>query len=109
MLPHDVEADLSNLRDRLEKGVTLVAALDGKATRLRREHDRAYALAFIGAEGAMDIRRYLAVRDTYAQREAAEDAEVELRHAKELLRAVSTQVDIVRSIGTSVRSSLAAS
>jgi hypothetical protein len=106
--PVDVEQRLITLIDRLEKGAAMVNDLDAKATRLRREFDHAYALAFLNADGSMDIRRYVAVGQTIRAREAAEDAEVALRHAKALLRAVSEEADLVRSISASVRSSMAA-
>ena len=109
LTPPQVEQRLADLLDRLENGVKVVAAADGEATRLRREYDRAYALAFINAEGSMDIRRYVAVEQTIGQREAAEIAEVALRHAKTLLSAVRDEVEIMRSISASVRTSLVAS
>jgi hypothetical protein len=105
LTPPEAEARLAALAARIEKGVQIVHDLDEKAARLRREFDHAYALAFINAEGSMDVRKYLALANTIAEREAAEDAEVALRHGKQLLTAVRDEIDIVRSLNASVRAS----
>ena len=109
MTPAAVEQAIADCIGRIESGVATVAELDAKATRLRREFDTAYALAFVRAEGAMDIRKYLAVGQTEKAREAAEDAEVGLRHARSLLAALRDSLDAYRSISASVRASFGAS
>lgn len=101
--PVTIEQEIGKVTDDIAKGVRIVSNAESEAARLRREYDRAYAMAYQAAEGPMHGKRYAAELATLREREAAEDAEIAFRHAQRTARALEKKLDALRSQGASVR------
>lgn len=103
MNPVTIEQQISKVVDEISKGVRIVTDAEYKAADLRREYDRAYAMAYGRAEGSIQDRKYAAELATIDQRGHAENAEIAFRHAQRTARALEKKLDALRSQGASVR------
>lgn len=103
MNPVTIEQQISTVVDDIAKGVRIVTDAEYAAARLRREYDRAYALAYGSAQGSIQDRKYAAELSTADQRADAENAEIAFRHAQRTARALEKKLDALRSQGASVR------
>ncbi|MFF5261300.1 hypothetical protein ACFY4C_20350 [Actinomadura viridis] len=101
--PVAIEQQISAVTDEIAKGVRIVTDAEYNAARLRREYDRAYALAYGRAEGSIQDKKYSAELATLTEREAAENAEITFRHAQRTAKALEKKLDALRSQGASVR------
>lgn len=101
--PVTIEQQITAVTDDIARGVRVVTAAEYKAAKLRREYDRAYAMAYAAAEGSIQDRKYSAELATLEQRELAENAEIEFRHAQRTAKALEKKLDALRSQGASVR------
>jgi hypothetical protein len=101
--PVDIENSIGAVTDQIAKGVRVVTNAETEAARLRRDFDRAYAMAYGAAEGSIQDRKYKAELATMPEREAAETAEIAFRHAQRTARALERKLDALRSQGASVR------
>lgn len=81
--------DVSNEIDRINAHADAVGdaldLADDDATRLKVDLDYAYAGAFIDAVGSVDMRKYVATRQTIALRREWEHAELQVRKLKRRL------------------------
>jgi hypothetical protein len=103
MTSNDVAQQLANLGRELDVTVEQIQVADLDATRKRGAFDLAYSKAFVKAEGSMDLRKHLAVIDTYDQRMEADVADALVRHLRRRIDAISKRIEVGRSIGTTVR------
>lgn len=101
--PVGIENHIRNLVTRITTGVGITNKLHVEFLEANREFDRAYALAFRRAEGAVEERKQQARIDTFEYREAKEDAEAKYEHAKNLGKALDLELRAYQSIGASVR------
>lgn len=65
--------------------------------------DRAYAAAYLAGEGSIKDREYQATLETVELRQVRDIAEVKLKHADRLGKALEGQLRAMQSIGASVR------
>ena len=98
--PASVVATLSLIARQIDEKAAEIAVLDGQAVEARQEFKRAYARAFLTADGAMDVRRYRAEEDTADLSLAAELAEQVLRAGRESLRVLRDRLEVGRSVGS---------
>ena len=101
--PVDVEAKIEETANRIAAGVKVVTAAEREARLKRREFDLAYAYAYKNADGPAHERRYTADITAMPHREAADNAEIALRHAERTARALEKELFAWQSIGNSVR------
>lgn len=101
--PVDIENRIGEVTDQIAKGVRIVTDAETEAARLRREFDRAYAMAYGKSSGSIKQRELTATVETMPEREAAENAEIAFRHAQRTARALERKLDALRSQGASVR------
>lgn len=101
--PVDIEHRISEISERIAKGVSVVTEAEREAKRLRREFDLAFAHAFTSAEGSIPGRKYQAQIQTMPQREAAENAEIAFAYAERTAWALKDELSAFQSIGASVR------
>jgi phage shock protein A len=94
---------LVELAELLDKATSDIAILDERAVRAKCAHEVAFARAFLQAEGAMDVRKQIAVRDTTTERFAAESAEQLVRACRERIRTIRDQIEIGRSLNSAVK------
>lgn len=102
--PREVAVQLAGIGRDLDHKTAEIAALDEEAVRARVAFEKEYARAFINADGAMDVRKQLAVLATEVHKLEAELADVKLRAAKEAIRTLRDRLDIGRSLNAAVRS-----
>jgi hypothetical protein len=105
--PVEVEQQMLDVAAHIERGVHVVRDAELACATAKREFDRAWALAFGKATGAVKSREVEAMLVTMPQREAFEIAEVAYHHAQRLSRALEKKLDALRSVGASVRTAYA--
>lgn len=101
--PVDIENKIGEVVNRIANGVKTVTSSEREAARLRRDYDRAFAMAYAAAEGSIQDKKYAAELATMELREAAENAEITFRHAQRTAKALEKELDALRSQGASVR------
>jgi hypothetical protein len=101
--PASIEAEITDIADRIENGVIVVTNAERDSMNARREFDLAYARAYGAASGSIKDREYAADLATAELRQAYEIAEVAFHHAQRLSRALERKLDAKRSVGVSVR------
>ncbi|WP_100811758.1 hypothetical protein [Microbacterium sp. BR1] len=106
--PVQIEAAIREASQRIAKGVSVVS--ERYRAFLQAEHtlDVAFARAYMAFGGPAHEKRYAAELETIAQREARDDADAAHRYAEKQWRALSSELDALRSIGASVRQAYAA-
>lgn len=98
-----VSAQLAHLSRELDALVKQIAEAEKAAVNAREDATLAHARAFLTAEGAMDVRKHVAIEATHAQRIAAELAEAEVRGLRRQIDSVRIRIDIGRSLGAAIR------
>ena len=87
--PADVVRELAAIREQAEKGVQVLADAETKLVLLELEADRVESLAFLNAEGSMDLRKHKAVLESLDARQSSELARVEVGRIKMKLKQLS--------------------
>ena len=106
--PMDVERTLVELAARIENGQRVVHKADVAWTEAQREYELAMAHALLRAEGPnAEARKAVAVLATREERIRMDVAGLALRDAQGLLRSLTAVADLWRSVGSSVRASMA--
>jgi hypothetical protein len=98
-----IEQQIQHIADDIAKGVRIVSDAEYAAAARRRQYDRAFAIAYVAAEGSIQDRKYAAELATAEPRRVAEEAEIAFRHAQRTARALEKKLDALRSVGVSVR------
>lgn len=101
--PVQIEEALRELVNRIAKGIGLVSKQYGAYLEADRAFDRAYALAYLAAEGSIKDKEMLARVETMDDRAARDVAEAEFRHSDRLLKALDSELRAMQSVGASVR------
>lgn len=103
----DVEEALQQLQDDLERVVTKLTDYDDDATGKRRRYEVAFARALVEADAkSKEVREAQATLATESEREALDVADHLVRMTRERMKATYTKIEIARSIGASIRSSM---
>lgn len=103
LTPAAVIQTLSDIARQIDAKADEIAELDREATVTRQEYKKAYARAFLTADGAMDIRRYKAEEATADLSMQAELAEQVLRAARARIAVLRDRLDVGRSVGSIVK------
>lgn len=105
--PAKVEAAIHECSDRIAKGVMKA----DKAYRLFLEADQAYDLAFahayLDAPGPAHAKKYEAEIQTEPSRKKRDEADAAYKLMDRNMKAIQSELDALRSIGTSVRQAYA--
>lgn len=101
--PVQIESQIRDVAQRIANGVKVVSDHYAEYKKAERALAAAYARAYLAAEGAVNVKQYIAELATEAEREARDDAECVYRYAERTWRALSAELDAYRSIGASVR------
>jgi ribosomal protein L9 len=88
----DLERAISEVTERIARGVGIITGAERKANALRRDYDLARALAYTAAEGSIKDKEAQSVIETMESRRLAEDAEAEYRHAQRTAAALEKQL-----------------
>jgi hypothetical protein len=104
--PVDVEKAIEECKDRIHNGVSIVITRFRAYKAALRAKDRAYAEAYLRAQGPAHEKRYRAELDEahVAARDAVDDAEAVYQHADKTAWALINELKAWQSIGASVRS-----
>lgn len=106
LTPNGVVQQLLSLARELAELSEGMDQLEIDAVNAREDFTMAHAQAFLGAEGAMDIRRYTAVEATHHERLAAETAEALVRGRKRQLDTLRVRVEVGRSAAAALRAEM---
>lgn len=103
LTPNAIAANLIALGKELIALVNEFEAVEVEAANARREAEVAYARAFMGAEGAMDMRKQMAIATTSDLRYLADLSERKVASCKEAIKALHLRVEIGRTLSATVR------
>ena len=101
--PVDIETAIRDISERIAKGVPITSKRYREFLDADREFDRAYASAYLHAEGSIKDKEMTARLETMTQREVRDIAEVAYRHADRLSKALEGELRATQSLGASVR------
>lgn len=103
----EIALHLARLARDLDDTVRQLETADRDAVQKRAAFDLAYSRAFVGAEGAVDQRKHLAVIATERVRMDADVADALVRHLRRRIDAIKTRIDVGRSYSAAIRAELA--
>lgn len=110
LTPTDVETELLTLLTRLDEGQRFLAEKDTAASLASMEYDLAFARALVRAQASSaEGRKAEALLSCEALYRDKVTAEAVVRTTKERMRVLFASVEVVRSLGASVRASVSAS
>lgn len=101
--PVEVEDIIFNISNRIAKGVSVVSKREDTYMTAKRAYDRAVAVAVLEAEGTVLEKKAKVELAVVEERDAMDLAYSAWRFADRQARALSLQLDAVRSIGASIR------
>lgn len=108
LTPQAVVLQLAALARELDSTVTALKAADLDATEKRHAADMAESLAFVRAEGSMDLRKHLARIEAGPLEKEALVAEAVVRYLRQRINAIATRIEVGRSAGAALRAELSA-
>jgi|TARA_R110000824_G_scaffold96336_3_gene230809 hypothetical protein len=103
LTPAQIISTLSTISKDIDEATDEIARLDEQAVRARATYKTAYARAFLGAEGSMDIRRYTAELETAEAHLESELADQQHRASVSAIKALRDRLEVGRSLGPLVR------
>jgi len=101
--PVDVERSIRETADDIARMVPVVSEAEREARKQRVFYDRAYATAYLDAEGAAHERKYRAELATKQERDRMEVADLAYRHAERQSKALEQKLRAFQSVGASIR------
>lgn len=101
--PVDIEQAIRTCAERIHAGVVEVTKRERVAREASRAYDRAYAHAYLAAEGPAHEKKYRAELATARERDALDVAEVAYKFAERTAKAVEAELRALQSVGASVR------
>jgi hypothetical protein len=101
--PVDVEQAIRDIANEIARNVRVVSDAEHKARETRVKYDRAFASAYLAAEGPAHEKKYRAELATARERDAMEIADLAYRHAERQAKALDAKLRATQSIGASIR------
>lgn len=101
--PVDVENSIFNISNEIAKTVKTVTEAEQRYMTAKRVFDRAEAKAILKATGTVQVKKAQVELATVTERDAMDVAYVAWKYADRRSKALSLQLDAIRSIGASVR------
>jgi hypothetical protein len=101
--PAQVEQAIYEAAQRIAKGVTICGKAYSAFLKADAAYDKAVAISYLNAEGPAHERKYRATLATEAERDARDVADAAYKLTERNHRAIQSELDALRSIGTSVR------
>lgn len=100
---HDVIREMTEMSRLLDAAVYDLAQLDEQAVIDRIEYKKAFARTFLSLSGSMEIRRQQAILDCSDFELTAELSEMRVRNAKEVVRKLGQQLELIRSKNAAIQ------
>lgn len=101
--PVQIEQHILELTNRISKGIRIFSDRYSGFLEADREFDKAYARAYLTAEGSIKDKEKTAVLETFEARTARDVAEVAYKNADKLLKALDSELRAWQTLGASVR------
>lgn len=101
--PVDIEDSIREISARIAKGVPFASERYKEFLEADREFDRAYAQAYLAAEGSIKDKEQIARLETMEEREKRDVAEAAYKYADRLAKALEGELRATQSLGASVR------
>lgn len=101
--PVDVEHTIRETANEIASNVRVVSDAERDARHQRVLYDRAYAHAYLAAEGPAHEKKYRAEIATSAERDRMEVADLAFRHAERQSKALESKLRAFQSVGASIR------
>lgn len=101
--PVSIEKHIRELVNRIARGIAVCSERYTAFQTADREFDRAYATAYLAAEGSIKDKEATAKIETMEQREQRDVADAAHRHADRLAKALELELRAMQSIGASIR------
>jgi hypothetical protein len=105
--PVKVEEAIYHCAQRISPGVMKSDKAYRLFLRADQEYDLAFAKAYLDSDGPAHERRYHAELATAEERQARDEADAAYRLVDRNMKAIQSELDALRSIGTSVRQAFA--
>lgn len=99
---------LMELGRQLDDATSEMSNLEGVAVRAKVRYERAYATAFLAAEGSVDSRKQQTILATEAERLNLYVADAAVHACIERIRTIRARIEIGRSLNAAQRSEMAA-
>ena len=104
--PTSVAANLAHLARELAALTTGLGDLELDAVQKRETYVVAQAMAFLSADGPVDVRKAQSTVGTHDERLSAEVAEALVRQRRAQIAAIKVRIDVGRSVGAVVRAEI---
>lgn len=101
--PVEVEQAIFDISNEIARGVSIVSEREKIYLEAKRIFDRAEARAILKATGTIPEKKAQVELEVIAERDALDAAYIAFRFADKRAKALSLQLDAIRSIGASVR------
>ncbi|MER7433168.1 hypothetical protein ABT341_00410 [Pseudonocardia alni] len=101
--PVQIEASIRETANDIARGVHVVSNAEAQYREKTRLYDRAFAAAYLAAEGPQYEKRYRAELATERERDDMEVAELAFKHAERTARSLEAKLRAFQSVGASVR------
>jgi len=105
--PLAIEQAIRECSNRLAKSIPIRSERMTAKRAAERDYRRAYDLAYLNAEGSVEDRKAHARIATEDLHDAMDVAEVVYKEAEALARSIEKELDALRSVGASIRSTYA--
>lgn len=101
--PVDIENAIRETAERISNSVRVCTVRYETFLTADREYDRAFAQAYMNADGPAHEKKYTAELATYEERSTRDVADAAYRYADRLAKALDLELRAYQSIGASVR------
>lgn len=101
--PVDIEQSIRETANDIARGVWVVSNAESKAREAHRVYDRAFAAAYLAAEGPAHEKKYHAELATKAERDDLDVQELAFKHAERTAKSLEAKLRAFQSVGASVR------
>jgi hypothetical protein len=102
--PVEVERVIRETSNEIAGNVRVVSEAEREARRQRVLYDRAYAHAYLAAQGPAHEKKYRAEIATSDERDRMEVADLAYRHSERQAKALEAKLRAYQSVGASIRS-----
>lgn len=102
--PVEVEQEIRRCANRIANSVTVCGQAYDRWLSAERTYDRAFAQAYLAADGPAHEKKYRAELATQEERAARDVADAAYRFAERTSKAIEAELRAWQSVGASVRS-----
>lgn len=101
--PADIERSIRETANDIARGVRVVSAAEAEYREKARVYDRAFASAYLAADGPAHEKKYRAELATGRERDEMDVAELAFKHAERTAKSLEAKLRAFQSVGASVR------